>query len=57
MEAYAGRWAMELRARKEVERGEKTSLFKIMEDRGRTRLTSGVWSRALDRGDELAERS
>ncbi len=56
MEAYAGRLAMELRARKDVERGEKTQLFKIMEERGRTRLTSGVWSRALDRGDELAER-
>jgi glucokinase len=56
MEAYAGRYAMELRARKEVERGEKTVLFKIMEERGRTRLTSGVWSRALDRGDVLAER-
>jgi glucokinase len=25
-----------------------------MRDRGRTRLTSGVWARALDRGDELA---
>ena len=56
MEAYSGRLAMELRARKHVERGEKTVLFKIMEERGRTRLTSGVWSRALDRGDELAER-
>jgi glucokinase len=56
MEAYAGRYAMELRARKEVERGEKTVLFKIMEERGRTRLTSGVWARALDRGDALAER-
>ncbi len=56
MEAYAGRYAMELRARREVERGEKTVLFKIMEERGRTRLTSGVWSRALDRGDALAER-
>jgi glucokinase len=56
MEAYAGRYAMELRARKEVEHGEKTVLFKIMEERGRTRLTSGVWSRALDRGDDLAER-
>jgi glucokinase len=56
MEAYAGRYAMELRARKEVERGEKTVLFKIMDERGRTRLTSGVWSRALDRGDVLAER-
>jgi glucokinase len=56
MEAYAGRYAMELRARKEVERGEKTVLFKIMEERGRTRLTSGVWARALDRNDELAQR-
>ena len=24
-------------------------LFKIMEERGRTRLTSGVWARALDK--------
>ena len=56
MEAYAGRLAMELRARKEVERGEKTVLFKIMEERGRTRLTSGVWARALHRDDALAHR-
>jgi glucokinase len=56
MEAYAGRYAMELRARKEHERGEKTVLFKIMEERGRTRLTSGVWARALDRDDALAHR-
>ena len=56
MEAYAGRYAMELRARRELERGEKTVLFKIMEERGRTRLTSGVWARALDRDDELAHR-
>jgi glucokinase len=56
MEAYAGRWAMELKARREVEHGEKTHLFKIMEERGRERLTSGVWSRALDRDDELAIR-
>ena len=56
MEAYAGRLAMELRARKEVERGEKTVLFKIMEERARARLTSGVWARALDRGDPLAHR-
>jgi glucokinase len=25
-----------------------------MRDRGRDRLTSGVWARALDRGDDLA---
>jgi glucokinase len=56
MEAYAGRRAMELRARKAVDDGEKTDLFKIMEEKGRDRLTSGIWSRAIERGDELAER-
>jgi glucokinase len=56
MEAYAGRAAMEARARRRANRGEKTVLFKIMEERGRTRLTSGVWSRALDKGDPLARR-
>jgi glucokinase len=54
MEAYAGRGSMELRARARHKRGAKTDLFQIMRDRGRTRLTSGVWARALDRGDELA---
>jgi glucokinase len=56
MEAYAGRLAMELKARRDVENGEKTVLFKIMEERGRTRLTSGVGARALDRKDEMAHR-
>ena len=54
MEAYAGRLALERRARKLHERGEKTDLFKIMEKRGRDRLSSGVWARALKRGDPLA---
>jgi glucokinase len=54
MEAYAGRLAMEIKARKEVERGAKTQLFRIMEERGRNRLTSGVWERALKHGDDLA---
>jgi glucokinase len=55
MEAYAGRRAMELRARAAVDDGAKTDLFKIMEEKGRDRLTSGIWKRAIDRGDELAE--
>ena len=55
MEAYAGRGAMETRAREKVDDGEKTVLFKIMEERGRTRLSSGIWSRALDRHDKLAK--
>jgi glucokinase len=54
MEAYAGRGAMEVKARKLHDEGRKTVLFKIMEERGRPRLTSGVWKRALDRDDELA---
>ena len=56
MVAYAGRMAMEIKARKEVQRGAKTDLFKIMEERGRDRLTSGVWERALKQGDDLATR-
>jgi glucokinase len=54
MEAYAGRGSMEAHARHLVDKGQKTDLFKIMEERGRTRLQSGVWARALDRGDKLA---
>jgi glucokinase len=54
MEAYAGRGAMEARARREVDKGAKTDLFKLMKERGRTRLTSAVWAEALDRDDALA---
>ena len=46
---------MELEARKRVDKGEKTDLFKIMENRGRTRLTSGVFERALDHKDKMAK--
>jgi glucokinase len=56
MEAYAGRAAMEKRARRLVARGERTVLFELMEERGRDRITSGVWAQALERGDVLAER-
>ncbi|HEY8584102.1 MAG TPA: ROK family protein, partial [Capillimicrobium sp.] len=55
MEAYAGRKAMEAEARKRHEAGEHTHLFKIMEEKGRDRLTSGIWERALEHGDDLAE--
>ncbi|MBV9050333.1 MAG: ROK family protein, partial [Solirubrobacterales bacterium] len=54
LEAYAGRGAMEARARRRVEKGHKTELFKLMEERGRTRLTSAVWARAVKHGDKLA---
>lgn len=54
MEAYAGRGAMEKHARRLVKRGEQTVLFEIMEERGRDRLASGIWARALKRRDPLA---
>jgi glucokinase len=54
MEAYAGRGAMEARARHLHKKGEKTNLFEIMEKRGRTRLTSGIWARALAHDDKMA---
>jgi glucokinase len=54
MEAYAGRGAMEVRAREKVDEGDKTVLFEIMEERGKPRLSSGIWARALERDDKLA---
>jgi glucokinase len=54
LEAYAGRASMEARARRRVNHGHKTDLFTLMEERGRTRLTSGIWARALKHGDKLA---
>jgi glucokinase len=56
MEAYAGRAALEARARREAKRGAHTALFEIMEERGRERLTSAVWERALREEDPLATR-
>jgi glucokinase len=55
LEAYAGRKAMEAEARSRHEDGEKTDLFKLMEKHDKPRLTSGIWERALDHEDKLAE--
>jgi glucokinase len=54
VEAYAGRMAMEIEARRRVKKGAKTDLFKLMEKHDRDRLSSGVWERALEREDKLA---
>lgn len=54
LEAYAGRGAMEIRARAKHEHGQRTILFKLMEERGRTRLTSAIWAHALEHEDKLA---
>jgi glucokinase len=56
MEAYAGRRAMEEKARRDHQKGERTVLFELAEKHGRDRLTSGIWQRALDQGDHMAER-
>jgi glucokinase len=45
---------MEARARKLAKRGEHTDLFHLMERRGRARMTSAIWARALEHGDKLA---
>jgi glucokinase len=56
MEAYAGRRAMELKAQRLVEKGHHTDLFKIMRERKRETLSSGVWAHALEHEDKLAGR-
>lgn len=56
MEAYAGRRSMESEAKRLVEKGHNTDLFKIMRERGRQTLSSGVWEHALRHKDKLAER-
>ena len=55
LEAYAGRGAMEARARREHKRGTETRLFALMKHHDKPRLTSGIWERALEEGDALAE--
>jgi glucokinase len=45
---------MEEKARERHEKGEKTKLFELMRERGRDRLTAGIWHRAAEHGDKLA---
>jgi len=54
LEAYAGRGRMEVHARNLVEHGKDTILFDIARDRGKDRLSSGVFAKALKHGDEMA---
>jgi len=54
MEAYAGRAAMEAKARRDYSDGAKTDLFEIMAKRDRERLTSSIWERALRADDPMA---
>lgn len=54
LEAYAGRAAMEARARKLNGDGTDTDLIKIMKSKGHERFTSAVWAEAVERKDKLA---
>jgi glucokinase len=53
VEAYAGRRAMALAAERALAAGRSTILFEVMEEKGKSRPTSGVFKEAYDRGDEL----
>jgi glucokinase len=55
LEAYAGRRAMEGKARRERRKGERTDLFKLMKEHEKPALTSGIWARALEHDDKLAK--
>jgi glucokinase len=46
---------MEAKARKKLAEGTHTKLFELAKQHGRDRLSSGIWERALEHGDELAE--
>ena len=53
VEAYAGRRAMELSARRAVESGRATVLFDLADEHARGQVTSSVVKAALDADDEL----
>jgi glucokinase len=54
LEAYAGRGRMEARARRQVSKGASTILFDVMRSKGRSRLSSGVFAKALRKKDRMA---
>ena len=55
-EALASRTAMERDVRDAVRRGEKSIVPKLMQDRGRTRMTSSIIERALRAHDPVMEK-
>ncbi len=54
VEAYAGRRSLAAIVSAMVDAGRHTSLFEIQRDEKKLKLTSKVWARALEEGDELA---
>lgn len=56
IEAYAGRASMERAVDLEVAAGTATVLLDIARSRGKDRITSSVWRRALEAGDAVTTR-
>jgi glucokinase len=54
IEAYAGRRSLAAIVSSMVDAGRHTSLFEIQRHEKKSKLTSKVWARALQEGDELA---
>ena len=54
IEAYAGRRSLAAIVSAMVDAGRHTSLFEIQRQEQKSKLTSKVWARALEEGDELA---
>jgi glucokinase len=46
---------MEKRARKLAAQGRKTVLFELMEKKASDRLSSGIWDKALEKEDRVAQ--
>jgi glucokinase len=53
IEALASRTAMERDVRAAIQAGEKSCVLKMMEERGKTRMTSSVLQRALKKNDPV----
>lgn len=56
IEAYAGRASMERFAVRASSKGFETELLEIRDDKGKDKMTSSVWSKALSNDDPLATR-
>lgn len=54
VEAYAGRAAMERSAAMAIAGGRASKLLAIRDEKGKDRITSSVWAKALNAGDALA---
>ena len=54
IEAYAGRAAMEASAAMAIAGGRASELYAIRDEKGKDRITSSVWAKALSVGDALA---